>query len=315
MSVNCSVCGLDCVNENDSIKCVGVCQCSFHLKCVSGGNQDTLKTRGAKKEWQCESCKPAKASSVASGKSTTSSPITKEFLIKTLESFKSEVFEELRKNTKEFAEFRTSLEFFSEKVDKSNELMEEVRESCKKIKKENFEIKEENRVLKKSVASLEQRMRNMEQYSRQSNIEISGVPETKGENMEDLLEDVAKAVNVELKKERVVAAHRVPTYDSSRVPSIIVKFTTRLDRDIWIQAFREVRPLTADKINRRFSKAKVFINEHLSPENKQLLNKTKERAKEQGYKYVWSREGKIFVRWDKGEKCIKVEGIDDLEKL
>lgn len=52
-----------------------------------------------------------------------------------------------------------------------------------------------------------------------------------------------------------------------------------------------------------------------TPENKQLLNKTNERAKEQGFEYMWSREVEIFVRWEKGEKCIKVEGIDELEKL
>lgn len=55
--------------------------------------------------------------------------------------------------------------------------------------------------------------------------------------MEDLQEDVAM--------ERVVTAHRVR--------SIIIRFTTRLNQNVWIQAFREVGPLTADKINRRFS--------------------------------------------------------------
>ncbi|KAG8261593.1 hypothetical protein J6590_069545 [Homalodisca vitripennis] len=86
--------------------------------------------------------------------------------------------EKLRRNAKEFTEFRTSLDFFSEKIEKSNELMEELKLACNKQKKEMEEIKEENRVLKKSVATLEQRLRNMEQYSRQTNIEINGVPET-----------------------------------------------------------------------------------------------------------------------------------------
>lgn len=315
MPVSCSVCGLESVIENESVKCVGACLRVFHIKCVSGGNPDTLKTRGAKKEWQCEDCRPGKSVSVASSKSTAATAITKEFLIKTLEAFKSEVFDELQKHGQEFSDFRTSLEFFSETVDKSNGLMEELKNTCRRMQKEIEEVKEENKILKKSVAALEQRMRNSEQYSRLSNIEISGVPETRGENMEELLGDIAKAVNLEMKKKRVVAAHRVPTYSRNRTPPIIVKFATRQDRDTWIDAFKQVRPLTADRINKNFSKDKVFINEHLSPENKMLLSRTKEAAREKGYRFVWSREGKIFVRRENGEKCVRVDGFADLEKL
>ncbi|KAG8336052.1 hypothetical protein J6590_053275 [Homalodisca vitripennis] len=117
--------------------------------------------------------------------------------------------------------------------------MEELKLACNKQKKEMEEIKEENRVLKKSIATLEQRLRNMEQYSRQTNIEINGVPETNGEHMEELLKDVASSIGLELKKERVIAAHRVPTFSRNRTSPIIVKFTTRQAQDDWLQAFKE----------------------------------------------------------------------------
>lgn len=311
MPVNCSVCGLICASDSDSIKCIGNCQGVFHTNCVSG----VRGTRGGKSEWQCEVCKPTKGSSLSSSKSASATPITKELLVRTLEAFKGEVFEELRKNGKEFAEFRASLDYFSEKIDKSNELMEQLQQSHKKLQRENQDLKEENKALKKSVAVVEQRVRNLEQYSRQTNIEISGVPETNGEKMEELLGDVARAVGMELKKERVVAAHRVPSYNRNRTPPIIVKFASRRDRDEWLDAFKKMRPLTADKINHHFKKDKVFINEHLSPENKQLLGRTKEMARDRGYKYVWTREGKIFVRREDNERCIKVEGVEDLDKL
>lgn len=315
MPVNCGVCGLDCAGDNESIKCVGLCQGVFHVDCVAGGNQEFLKTRGAKKEWQCEQCKLVKTSSVASSKTAAATPMTNEFFMKTLEAFKCEVFDELRRYGKEFAEFRASMDFFSEKMDKNNELMAELKQECNNIKKENEEIKAENRALKKSVTALEQRMRNMEQYSRQSNIEINGVPESNGERLEDLLVDIARSIKVEMKKERIIAAHRVPTYSRNRTQPIIVKFSSKQDRDAWLHAFKEVRPLTADKINKHFSKDKVYVNEHLSPETKQLLGKAKETARAKGFKYVWSRDGRIFVRRDNGEKCVRIDGFADLEKL
>ncbi|KAG8338388.1 hypothetical protein J6590_000046 [Homalodisca vitripennis] len=123
MPVICGVCGSECSSENESIKYVGLCQSVFHLTCISEENQDSIKTRSAKRDWQCAVCRPVKSTSIASSRSTPATPVTKEFLIQTLEAFKSG----LRRNAKEFTEFRTSLDFFSEKIDKSNELMEELK--------------------------------------------------------------------------------------------------------------------------------------------------------------------------------------------
>lgn len=129
-----------------------------------------------------------------------------------------------------------------------------------------------------------------------------------------MLADIAKSIHLEMKKETAVAAHRVPAFSRTRIPPIIVKFTTKQDRDEWFQAFKEVRPLTADKVNRSFNKGMIYINEHLSPETKQLLGKAKETARVKGFKYVWSREGTIFMRRDNGEKCFRIYCWNDLEK-
>ncbi|KAG8321168.1 hypothetical protein J6590_051445 [Homalodisca vitripennis] len=87
-------------------------------------------------------------------------------------------------------------------------------------------------------------------------------------------------------------------FSRNRTPPIIVKFTTRQDRDDWLQAFKEVRPITVDKINRHFNKDKIFIYEHLSPENKQLLGRVKEAARTKGHKRLFQlTEENIAGQW------------------
>lgn len=108
--------------------------------------------------------------------------------------------------------------------------------------------------------------------------------------------------------------HWVPSYNRHRSP-IVVKFTARQERDIWHNAFKNIRPLTADKINSSFPNNKVFIGEHLSPEKKLLMEKTKVQAKAKGYLYVWSKEGKVFVRKDNGQKCTRIKCYEDLTTL
>lgn len=311
MPGNCGACGQICNNENDEVKCTSGCKKTFHLKCAQP------KTRGARKDWICESCKPDKSvASNASNASETITSVTKEFFVKTLEAFKAEMVSELKQYGAENTELRASVQFLSDAVDKSNNLMENMMKEIKKAQEDNVLLRKENAELRGTLNRLEVRVRNMEQHSRKQNIEINGLPETENEDLSLLLSDVAKSIGVEMKTERVVAAHRVPSFNKKRTPPVIVRFSTYEERDAWITRFKEVRPLTANQVNASLDKsAKVFINEHLSPENKLLLSKAKEVARNKGYKYVWSRDGKIFIRKEAGERCRKIELYSDIDKL
>lgn len=234
----------------------------------------------------------------------------------TIEAFKHEKLEEFKKNTSDNAELRISLLFVSDAVDKNNEVMSEISSEIKRIQADNLQLKKENALLRSTVSSIEVCVRNLEQYSRKQNIEIDGIPETKGEDVFNVLENVAKTVGVDLKKDKVVTAHRIPSFNKKRTPPIIVRFSTYEERDVWIGEFKKVRPLTLNMVNPVFkSSAKVFINEHLSPENKLLLAKTKESARNKRYKYIWSRDVRIFVRKEDGERCKRIDSVGDLEKL
>lgn len=305
MSANCGVCGLLCDDEKSAIKCSGKCGALAHNNCVNSAS----KTRP---KWTCDICR--ETSSVSSAKSSATA-ITKAFLISTLDSFKEEVFSELQTYSKEFKEFKTSIDFFSVKFDQATELMKEVKEEMKHVKDEVKRLQEENRNLLSTVDDLETRMRDMEQYSRINNIEISGVPVSENEDVEALLKDVAKAIAVEYKGTKVEAAHRVPSYNRKRASPIVVKFKSRRDKETWINAFKETRPLTADKINPRMVKDKVFINEHLSPANKLLLSRTKEAARNRGYKFIWTKDGKIFARKDNGDRVKRITSEASLKEL
>ncbi|KAG8315587.1 hypothetical protein J6590_067501 [Homalodisca vitripennis] len=225
----------------------------------------------------CDVCRLEKES--VSSKKSSATVITKDFLISTMNSFKNEVFSELQSYSKEFKYFKSSIEIFSGKMDNATELMNKITEEMKSAKEEARLLREENSYLRTAMQDLEMRMRDMDQYSRISNIEMSGVPVSQNEDLESLLCDISKAINVELKEESVEAAHRVPSYNKKRAAPIVVKFKSRRDKETWINGFKATRPLTADKTNPRMPKEKVFINEHLSPANKQLLSKTKEAAR------------------------------------
>ncbi|KAG8313832.1 anchor protein 17A, partial [Homalodisca vitripennis] len=137
------------------------------------------------------------------------------------------------------------------------------------------------------VGDLRERMRNLEQYSRVNNIEISGVPATRNEDISVLVEDVGAAIGVEVREMDIAAAYLVPSFRKYREPSVIVQFKTRGTKEQWIEKSRQKKNLTARDVNQHFPVQQIFINVHLSPENKQSLTRLKQKGRELSYKFVW----------------------------
>lgn len=309
----CGSCKSEVGSENDTITCSGSCKSVFHLRCA-GVTSESLKTRGAKKDWVCSSCK-TKTSIVTNEISNKTQPLTQEMLVKTLNEFKKEVFSELQNYGKQFEGLRESLQVFSDVIDKANENMKKLSENYKELKKENQQIMANNNELREEVASLKLRMRQIEQYTRKSNIEIQGIPVTNSEDPVLIAIDVGKALGVELKEEDVMAAHRVPTFKPRAVTPLIVQLRDRRLKDICIAAYKKNKKLTAKDVNQAFPNNNVYVNDHLTPETKNLLRLTKIKAKEINYKYVWCNEGKIFVRSEDGQKCIRIDSEQDLCRI
>lgn len=315
MSAICGICNVLCSDVKKSVKCSGTCAKVFHIDCVNLKFPDSLKTRHSKREWFCDDCKVMKPASNSSSRSVESTQITKEFLVNVMEAFKKEVFEEFKKHSTQFNDFQSSLEFFSNKIDEASKVMESIKLQNQTILKENDALKKKNVELSKNFNELESKVRDLEQYSRRENIEVNGVPQTRGENEKDILRDLGKAIGVEVDANSVVAVHRVPAFNKARTPALIARFTTRELRDTWLQKYREKKTLMACDINRNFPASRVYIGEHLTPDNKLLLRNMKEEGKHLGVKYVWCREGRFYARRSEGDNSVRVYGVGHLREV
>lgn len=312
MTAFCGACKLTIEKSDSEIKCSGVCDRVFHSNCVKE-DFETKKTRSA---WKCKDCK-AQASSQGSVKSSSSSstPITKEFLLRVFEDFKNEVFGELKSFQKEVGELTLSMQFLSDKVDSASVLINEVRAEFATLKKENQELRAATETMSTEVEELRDRVRTLEQYTRRNNVEISGVPVTPGEKVQEIIKDLGEYLEVATSELDIAAAHRIPTFKKDSIPSIVVQFQHRATRDMWISSYRQKKMMTAKDINRAYPASRVFVNEHLSPDNKIFLARLKKKCRDIGYKYAWVRDGKFFARKSEGVKCQKVSSFNDIEKL
>lgn len=182
-------------------------------------------------------------------------------------------------------------------------------------------LKTENCFLKKTMSSLLGRIEELEQRSRITNLEITGLPETPGENAMALAVQTVKAIGVTNAESIVKVAHRVPTKSKSGIKPLIVQFDFRSSKTLVLETFKKKRKeegsagVKASTIHPSFPNNKVFFNEHLAPHNRKLLNSVKDFAKSRGFRYVWVQDCKIFMKKEDGCKSYMIKNVESLETI
>lgn len=298
--MSCSKCSKDLPVDGDHVKCFG-CDCNYHYKC-SGLSKSTYaaKSQATKETWRCQKCKTENKS----GNSTPNSEVIKDpsfaFAIDEV-NLKSSIIKEVRETLRE--EFAIFKEIFAKEVSLLKETIASLKQRC-----------DEKDTI---IDQLTLQVNNQNQYSRNKNFEIINVEEAAGENIEEIVMKIANKLNVDLNVNDIDCAHRLPA-KNNRTSRIIVQLTTRKKRDLIINNRRNLHitseELTGVKGQRRGTQ--VFVNENLSPFFRELLWRSKQRAKECGHRFVWFSNGKVLVKKEEqSRQVIRIQSFKDIDRL
>ncbi|XP_026744662.1 putative leucine-rich repeat-containing protein DDB_G0290503 [Trichoplusia ni] len=228
----------------------------------------------------------------------------------------STINQELLPIKEEIEGIRESMFFMNAKFEDLKKGHESSKETVKKLEQENQE-------LKTTVVELNERLNNLEQQSRSNNLEVQCVPENKNENVYSIIAQLARVVNCDISEKDVVHCTRIAKTNSSstRPRSIIVQLSTIRKRDELLAAtikYNKTNPqdkLNCSHLGYAGPITPVYVAEHLSPTNRALHAATRIKAKEKNYKYIWVRNGRIFVRKTDGEEVLQIKTKNGLSKI
>lgn len=208
-------------------------------------------------------------------------------------------------------EFMDSLNYYGKQLDDFNNEVKEIKKSLKSLDTLKANISQ----LQKENVSLRDELNHLQQYSRINNVEITGIPENKGENIVSILQKIGEVAGCVIQLSDVDACHRIPKHGSGDNPrSLVVKFISRLKKEELMMAAKKKGVTTSDLGFGR-SSSKVYVNDHLTLTNKILFKKTREMCKEKSLKYCWTKEGRILVRKNDISRVIHIRSEDDLTKF
>ncbi|KAG8251626.1 hypothetical protein J6590_075514 [Homalodisca vitripennis] len=130
---------------------------------------------------------------------------------------KMNVLDDLKKQVDELGK---AVIFHSQQYNDMIKDINKLGEKNKELKRELVCVKNNESGTRKDLMGLSRRFNTLEQYGRKQNIEIHGIEETRGENIEDLIRKVTDILVVSFSQNDVEAAHRVPTGRNGR-PNMI----------------------------------------------------------------------------------------------
>ncbi|KAL0859722.1 hypothetical protein ABMA27_010084 [Loxostege sticticalis] len=225
---------------------------------------------------------------------------------------------ELQGLKSEITEMKESMNFMSLQY-------EEFKDKHQAVLKSMDELRMENTDLRTTVTHLTGRVDQLEQQARASNIELQCIPEKKAENLLNIVSSICKVVNCPVKPENIIKCTRIAKIDPAglRPRSIVVQFSSPNVRDhllASVKTYNKSKKTPDEKLNTsniglKCDKKPIYVVEHLTPSNKALHAAARLRAKENKYKYVWIRNGRVFVRKSDDTDYIMIKDMNSIEKI
>lgn len=350
MSLNYGCCSLN-DKEGESVECIK-CKKTFHCDCLFINKCDI--DSASWKCPLCHSQSPRMSrkdhTPVRSSTTTTNTMVTRANKRQALSSptdvppLKSDDVQRMIKNTiqeqmdgllsklgvnmrqlfnTELQSLRDEIRDVKDSMTYMNSQYEEILREHKQNKDVIKNIQQENLQLKAIIDKQNSRISQLEQHSRSNNVEIQCVPEKKDENLIQIVSRVCQVVGGDFGQDNILHCTRVAKINntSSRPRSIVVQLNSPRTRDYLLAAaikFNKANP--GDKLNTRQlgfagESRPIFVTEHLSPDNKYLHAAARLKSREKGYKFVWVRSGRIFMRKTEESKPLVIKSMACLDKL
>ncbi|PZC81049.1 hypothetical protein B5X24_HaOG213389 [Helicoverpa armigera] len=228
-------------------------------------------------------------------------------------------WKELRAARIEMSNFTTSLTDLKATIVNSNERMYALEARLDKLE-EKVNVTVPSSDLEGQVYRLKQELQEREQDLLSNDIEIAGIPEVPGEGITHIVLTVANKLGMPLEERDIVDAGRagapralVEGGPAPRPRPIVVRLARRSSRDALLKCSRVRRGATTADMGIAGPPCKFYVNERLTKLNRQLFQRAREIAGRVKWRFVWTRDGKIFVKKENGSTRHRIRTEADLD--
>ena len=212
-------------------------------------------------------------------------------------------------------EIKSNTEFYAAKYDELLQMHQEMNKTIKTNEKKIEDLYNKCKHLEVTNAALDMKIQRFEQEDKNQNLEVVGLENEENENTSTIVKAIAEKIEANPNDvERVWRVSKVKksAKDRTQNQNLIIRFRTQSAKEEWYTKRRCIRKNS--DIRRNGSNNPIYINEHLTNYNKELIWSAKQKLKP-NFKFVWSKRGRIFCRENDSSKIIPLYHISDIENL
>ncbi|PZC82305.1 hypothetical protein B5X24_HaOG210861 [Helicoverpa armigera] len=317
------------IEARDGVQCT-LCLNWYDFPCAGITEAGYRRLGDRKVTWKCSACKTGLASPL-------NPPTSKPTVGKVAQVDLDNIYQELKKLTDqvstlpqlvenvrsiqidiselktlkdEMPDFKKSLNHVHATVDELTDKLTDVEGQIQSLQK----TKEDITRLEQRLEKIETALHENDQRLRLNNVEIKGVPVTSSENLYAIVSKICNKVNCEVRQDQINYIARVPQRNSKENKNIIMSLHNRYLRDDFVAAAKKCKNLKITDIGLN-GNGNIYVNDHLTFENKQLLNKAKLLTKEKNFSYIWVKNCKILVKKNTTSPTFVIKSESDLKKI
>lgn len=159
-----------------------------------------------------------------------------------------------------------------------------------------------------SLYQLTTELNQLQQYTRRCNFEIHGLAVQPKENLSSFVCELALKLDLtNFSTTDIAAVHRLPS-GPNKIPPVLVQVHKVSTKEQWMSARTKLPELAEEETFPR-----LYINENLTRANKELFRLARLKGKEKGFKFVWTRNGRVLARKEEGRPIVHIDSKADLD--
>ena len=174
---------------------------------------------------------------------------------------------------------------------------------------QNNEMKFELINFKTELNSCNEHVNNIEQYLRINNIEIVGLTTEENDNEDDVILEVLNNLeDIIITSGDIDISHAIRSKRGDGKTVHVVKFLSRKANIASMNAKKQ-------SYDFKYKGNVIYINEHLSPNNRRLFPAASIQKRELDYKFLWTRNGYVYFRKNDNSQIIFINNDEALNNL
>lgn len=224
------------------------------------------------------------------------------------------LLEELQNVTSELAELKHSVQYMSDKYDDLLKQFQIGKEETKLLREEITQLTEHNASLNSRFEIIERDWNQDKQELIRNNVVVFGFSDQANSKqvVNDTVKILLRKANME-DPEALTDCYQRQLHNN-QAGSIVMKFKNPILKNDFLKIAKRLDLQTSDIGLSTRKSNRIRLSEQLTPMNQQLLNEARQ-LRTHGYKFIWSKNGRIMARKTATSNIVVIHNYDCIDSL